>query len=210
MTSEAQIPEHDTLSDLIRFFRAWLSDPLRVAAIIPSGVALANAMTREISIATGPVLELGAGTGVFTRGLIARGIPEDQLMLVESGSDFAELLQLRFPRAHTLRIDATRIRDVALSGQEGAGAVVSGLPLLSMPPRKVIAILDGAFSHLRPGGAFCQFTYGPRCPVPRTVLDRLGLKAARIGGTMANLPPASVYRIRRRPPPAFSVRMKAT
>ncbi|TCU14969.1 hypothetical protein EV130_12316 [Rhizobium azibense] len=128
MTSEAQIPEHDTLSDLIRFFHAWLSDPLRVATIIPTGVALANAMTREISIATGPVLELGAGTGVYTRALIARGIPEDQLMLVESGSDFAELLQLRFPRAHTLRIDATRIRDVALSGQEGAGAVVSGLP----------------------------------------------------------------------------------
>ena len=30
------------------------------------------------------------------------------------------------------------------------------------------------------------------------VLDRLGLKAMRIGGTLANFPPAAVYRIRRR------------
>jgi hypothetical protein len=32
-----------------------------------------------------------------------------------------------------------------------------------------------------------------RCPI----LDRLGLRARRIGGTLCNLPPASVYRISR-------------
>jgi hypothetical protein len=31
------------------------------------------------------------------------------------------------------------------------------------------------------------------------VLERLGLKAVRIGGALANMPPASVYRIRKRP-----------
>jgi phosphatidylethanolamine/phosphatidyl-N-methylethanolamine N-methyltransferase len=36
--------------------------------------------------------------------------------------------------------------------------------------------------------------------VPRPILDRLGLKATRIGGTVRNLPPASVYRISRRKP----------
>ena len=50
---------------------------------------------------------------------------------------------------------------------------------------------------MRPGGAFYQFTYGPRCPVPRPILDRLGLKATRIGGTVRNIPPAGVYRISR-------------
>ncbi|MBR0710294.1 SAM-dependent methyltransferase, partial [Bradyrhizobium liaoningense] len=73
------------------------------------------------------------------------------------------------------------------------------LPLLSMSPRKVIAILTGAFRHMQEGGTLYQFTYGPRCPVPRPILDRLGLKASLVGRTALNIPPASVYRIRRRP-----------
>ncbi|MDR8269479.1 phospholipid methyltransferase, partial [Acinetobacter baumannii] len=52
--------------------------------------------------------------------------------------------------------------------------------------------------HLRVDGRFYQFTYGPHCPVPRRVLARLGLQARRIGFTLANLPPASVFRIERR------------
>lgn len=187
-------------AEIFGFFRAWLADPLRVAAIVPSGRALARAITAEISAATGPVIELGAGTGAFTRALIARGVPQEKLALIEYGSEFAVKLHYRFPRARTLWMDAARLRHVALFGGEPAGAVVSGLPLLSMPPRKVIAILDGAFRHLRPDGAFYQFTYGPSCPVPRVLLDRLGLKAVRIDHTLANLPPAAVYRIRRRAP----------
>ena len=199
----------NTFLDLGRFFRAWLSDPLRVAAVIPSSPALAAVMTAEISAATGPVIELGAGTGVFTRALIARGVPEEQLALIEYGSDFARLLQLRFPRARTLWMDAARLREVELFAEgSSAGAVVSGLPLLSMSPKKVISILDGAFRHLQPDGAFYQFTYGPRCPVSRRMLDRLGLKATRIGQAFLNIPPAAVYRISRRPHRSWRWRTK--
>jgi phospholipid N-methyltransferase len=80
-----------------------------------------------------------------------------------------------------------------------AGAVISGLPLLLMPPSKVLAILDAAFWHLRADGVLYQFTYGPRSPVSRAILDPLGLKATRAGMTLANVPPAMVYRICRRP-----------
>lgn len=187
------------LADAAQFFRAWTSDPLRVASIIPSGSALAKAITAEITPAAAPVIELGAGTGVFTRATIARGVSEEQLTLIESGADFVCLLQSRFPRATTLSTDAARLKHVELFGGMPAGTVVSGLPLLSMSPRKILAILDGAFRHLRPDGAFYQFTYGPRCPVPPAVLDRLGLKATRIGRVWANVPPAAVYRIRRWP-----------
>ncbi|CAH2405181.1 Phospholipid N-methyltransferase [Mesorhizobium escarrei] len=187
-------------SEVYGFFRAWLSDPLRVAAVVPSGRALESAITAEISSRTGPVIELGPGTGAFTRALIARGVRQEDLALIEYGSAFAVKLQFRFPRAHTLCMDASRLRNVELFGGTPAGAVVSGLPLLSMPPRKVIAILDGAFGKMRSDGAFYQFTYGPSCPVPRVLLDRLGLKATHIGRALANVPPAAVYRIRRRAP----------
>ena len=182
------------------FLRAWLRDPRYVGAIASSSRGLAGLITVEISGAFAPVLELGPGTGVFTRALLARGVPEDQLTLVECDAGFARILQSQFPAARVLHLDATRLRGVDLFDGEGVGAVVSGLPLLSMSGRKVMAILDGAFQHMRPGAAFYQFTYGPRCPVRRSMLDRLGLKAKRLGFTLANVPPAAVYRIRRRQP----------
>lgn len=186
-------------SDYVHFFRSWIADPLRVAAVAPSSDALCRLITKEIVSSDGPVLELGAGTGVFTRALLDRGVSESNLTLVEFGSEFAPILQQRFPQARVLWMDAAKLATHDLYPDATVEAVVSGLPLLSMPPRKVMSILAGSFAYLRPTGNFYQFTYGPRCPVPRPILDRLGLKAKRIGGTVRNLPPAAVYRISRRP-----------
>lgn len=187
-------------SDFVHFFRSWISNPLRVAAVAPSGDSLARLMTQEITAADGPIIELGPGTGVFTRALLARGVAESDLTLIEYGPEFVPSLQRRFPQARVLQMDAAKLAHAELFEGEPVGAVVSGLPLLSMSPRKITAILGGAFTYIRPGGAFYQFTYGPRCPVPRPILDRLGLKATHIGHTVRNIPPAAVYKISRRKP----------
>jgi phosphatidylethanolamine/phosphatidyl-N-methylethanolamine N-methyltransferase len=192
-------------SDILTFLKSWAARPLQVAAIAPSGRALADLMTREIGPFTGLVIELGPGTGVFTRKLLARGVVPEDLTLIEYGADFTRLLRSRFPDTRVLQMDAGRLNTVEFDSPQAVGAVVSGLPLLSMPPRKVMAILSGAFGHLRTGAAFYQFTYGPRCPVPRRILDRLGLKASVVGKTLLNAPPATVYRItRRRPVPSLA------
>ncbi|WP_175873198.1 methyltransferase domain-containing protein [Burkholderia sp. BCC0397] len=180
------------------FFLAWLANPLRVASIIPSSNHLALAITQEISPSSGPVLELGPGTGVFARAMLARGVAEDDLVLIESGDEFLAGLRQQFPKAKLLHKDAASLRSLDVFSERKAGAVVSGLPLLSMSPRKVANVLRGAFHHLRFDGAFYQFTYGARCPVSRRLLDRLGLKALRVSTTYFNLPPAGVYRITRR------------
>jgi phospholipid N-methyltransferase len=186
--------------DIRLFLRTWAAQPLQVAAIAPSGAALARLITREIDPSSAPVLELGPGTGVFTRALIERGLDPSDLTLVEYGAEFAAHLRARFPAARVVHADAARISPAALFPDADAGAVVSGLGLLSMRPRAVLAILTHAFDCLRPGAGFYQFTYGPTCPVPRPILDRLGLRSRRIGGTVLNLPPASVYQITRRAP----------
>ena len=180
------------------FFRAWVRDPKRVAAIVPSSASLAAAMTASIAPSCAPVIELGPGTGVFTEALLGRGVPEHRIALVELGEDFAESLRRRFPLATLVLHDASRLGSLQLFGGEPAGAVVSGLPLLSMTPARVRRVLQDAFARLRPGGAFYQFTYGFRCPVPPRLLARLGLKATRVGVALRNLPPAAIYRIERR------------
>lgn len=190
-------------SDVLSFFRAWVSDPGSVGALAPSGLALAKLMASEITADSGPIIELGPGTGVFTRALLARGVREEDLTLVEYQSDFVKLLQRRFPEARVLSMDAAGLHQRELFQNSPVGAVVSGLPLLNMPPRKALAILSGAFGYMRPSGAFYQFTYGPRCPVPRSFLDRLGLHATCVGRALVNVPPASVYRITRRRPSWF-------
>ncbi|MBN8886894.1 MAG: phospholipid methyltransferase [Rudaea sp.] len=184
-------------SDKLRFFHAWLKAPLRVASITPSGTGLSALITCEIGPATGPILELGPGTGVFTRALLARGVAERDISMIELGGEFVPLLRRRFPAARILRTDAREIgRDDLLHGTL-FGAVISGLPLISMKPEAVIDIVGGSFSRLKPDGAFYQFTYGPVCPIRNSILKRLHLRAEWIGHTFRNFPPASVYRIAR-------------
>lgn len=154
-------------------------------------------MTLEIGDETGAVLELGPGTGVFTRALLERGVEEGDLTLIEYGDEFVPMLKQRFPRARILQLDAATLEQAAIFEGRQVGAVVSGLPLLSMPQDKVESIVAGAFHYLRSGGALYQFTYGPHCPVPRPVVDKLNLTVTRVGRTLRNIPPATVYRFTR-------------
>ena len=48
------------------------------------------------------------------------------------------------------------------------------------------------------GGALYFFTYGLHCPLPRRVLDSLGVRAAKVDVVLANVPPAHVWRLTRR------------
>jgi phosphatidylethanolamine/phosphatidyl-N-methylethanolamine N-methyltransferase len=122
---------------------------LRVSAIAPSGPALAELITSEIDIRSAPVIELGAGTGVFTRALLRRGLSPDDLTIIELGADFLPMLQTRFPGARILPLDASRLGQFALFEGRPVGAVVSGLPLLSV---HLWPALPGATAHPRPPG----------------------------------------------------------
>lgn len=195
----------------LSFFVHWLSDPLQIGAVAPSSQTLAALITTEIAPEIAPVIELGPGSGAFTRALLDRGIPERRLALIEQSPRFAFALSERFPAARVLCVDAAALDSIDVFPGESAGAVVSGLPLLLMSSDKVSAILASAFTRLRPDGAFYQFTYSARSPVPRPILDHLGLTATRIGGTLVNIPPAAVYRIvhrRAEQPHAFQMKHK--
>jgi phospholipid N-methyltransferase len=179
------------------FYSVVITHPLRTGAICPSGTRLAEIMTGGVLPDHSPVIELGAGTGAFTRHLIERGIPERELVLVEISVHFARLLKIKYPRACVIQIDATELGDVALPSAVKAGAVVSGLPLRSLPNDQVFEVLRSAMNHMRRDGVLYQFTYLPMKPVTDSVLDRLGLTIQFIGMAIRNIPPAFVYKVRR-------------
>lgn len=183
-------------SDEARFILEWLRHPRGTAAIAPSGAALASLITREIDATTGPVLELGPGTGVFTRALTQRGVAERDLTLIEQSPSFARLLKRRFPASTVLNIDAAELHQSEQSTRQPFGAVVCGLGLRNMTSLEVESIVRASFTVLRPTAPFYLFTYGGRCSVSDDVLTQLGLCAEKVGATFRNLPPASVYRLR--------------
>jgi phosphatidylethanolamine/phosphatidyl-N-methylethanolamine N-methyltransferase len=183
------------------FFRQWLKNPLRTAAVMPSSSELAAAMIAELPDGTERVIELGGGTGAITRELLAAGIHGSQLFVLELNEELHAHLHARFPGVHVVLGDARSLPQLAHEQgylEKGpADAIVSGLGLLTMPPSLQQDILAAAFECLRADGVFVQFTYGPAAPVADVVVRALQLRVHRGEFVLRNVPPATVYVYRR-------------
>ncbi len=180
------------LQETSSFIIEWIKSPLVTASIVPSGVRLAKKMVQGLSPDSEQVIELGPGTGVFTNQLLAAGIKEEALVLVELNNKFAGKLRKKYPQATVINGAAEALPRLQL---KKANAVVSGLPLLSMRDKQIDAILTGVFGVMQPNGVLVQFTYGYNCPVKKELLQKHGLTASRNSFVINNFPPASVYHI---------------
>jgi phosphatidylethanolamine/phosphatidyl-N-methylethanolamine N-methyltransferase len=182
------------------FFARWLRSPLRTASVMPSGAALARLMAREVDPSRpGAVLELGGGTGVITAAILARGLEPSRLFVIERDPVFHRLLTRRFPGVTIMRDDAENLKSrLEARGVERLAAVVSGLPMLAITRLQQKAILQQCFALLERTGSVIQFTYGPDSPISRRRLADWGLTVEPVGRAWLNLPPATVWRFKRR------------
>ncbi|MBO6603546.1 MULTISPECIES: class I SAM-dependent methyltransferase [Paracoccaceae] len=180
-------------SDFRLFMTQLLKRPHQVVALAPSSEGLAREMAARVDPAAGPVIELGAGTGKITRAILDRGLPPEQLHSIEMNPVFCDRLRAAFPGLNVYQISAG---DVGTLPVEDAQAVISGLPLLSMPVALQRAILTGTVTKVRPGCDYVQFTYGPKPPVTPVIREELGLSWDISHKIWWNMPPARVYRFR--------------
>src|ERR1700753_1204233 len=123
------------LDDQVLFRRSWIEKPLHMGAVMPSGRVLARTMAQYVNVdSSGPVVELGPGTGAITNALIERGIDQKRLVLVEYNPSFCALLRDRYPLAKVIQAYAYTLRDSLWNVLSmPASAVVSGLPLVTKP-----------------------------------------------------------------------------
>jgi len=180
------------LDDEVRFLRSWIEKPLHMGAVMPSGRLLARTMAQYVDPhGTGPVVELGPGTGAITNALIEHGVEQSRLVLVEYNPGFCALLRDRYPQATVVQGDAYVLRD-SLSKvlMAPASAVVSGLPLVTKPMLTRLKLIRDAFSALTPGAPFVQFTYSVTPPIPKSLPGVSTEASERI---WMNLPPARVW-----------------
>ena len=180
------------LEDEMQFIRSWIEKPLSTGAVMPSGKALARTMAGYVDVnGTGPVIELGPGTGPVTEALVAHGVDPARLVLVEFNPDFCRLLRTRYPEATVVQGDAYRLRRLlGTYVKEPAVAVVSGLPLVTKPLRTRLRLISDAMTLLAPGAPFVQFTYAMVPPIPR---ELSGIRAEPSDMIWMNLPPARVW-----------------
>ena len=184
-------------SDYLKFLHAWLRKPRQTASIVPSSPYLGRLMATQIDPLGGPVMEFGGGTGALTRQILATGLPREHLEVVEINAAFANNLRRDFQGVRIMESPAQMVASDAAGGIGEYQCVISGLPLLAMNKALQRAILAEAFTLLRPGGSFIQFTYATRPPVAEAVAASLDLGVERIGMIVRNVPPATVFRYRR-------------
>ncbi len=187
-----------TLGDNLLFLSRLASAPRQIGAVAPSSRRLGRAMAAELPADHRICVELGGGTGSLTRALLSAGLPRENLIVIERDPRLAAHLRKRFRGVRVIRGEAQKLTELLRA--EGIGpvdAVVSGLPLRSLPRRVANAIAAESFAALREGGVFIQFTYWLLPPVSRAAAAELSIKGVARGHVWRNLPPATVWRYSR-------------
>jgi phospholipid N-methyltransferase len=171
--------------------RELIRQPRVMGTLFPSSPALADEMAGALSpdmLKSGILVELGAGTGPVTEGLLRKGVPPEKLVVVEKSPALAECLSKRFPSVNVICCGAEELRN-HIKGEERIRAIISSLPFRSLPFDVGSAIMAEIEAALSPGGLFVQFTYaliGQMLHVPPT------FKKVRSHLVLYNLPPAKV------------------
>jgi phosphatidylethanolamine/phosphatidyl-N-methylethanolamine N-methyltransferase len=163
-----------------------------------SGPALARAIVDNVGeVRDGQViLELGPGTGVVTRELVSR-FPNNRIIAVEVLDAFADRIEQTLPHVKVIRGCASKL-DTHLAelgiAHENVAAVVSGIPMLSLPGDLPVRIMASVAGVLQPGRRYVQFTYFEK---KWKKFNLAGFRRVGRRRVWRNLPPAVVLTFER-------------
>jgi phosphatidylethanolamine/phosphatidyl-N-methylethanolamine N-methyltransferase len=178
--------------DYALFFGLWLQKPLQIAAVTPSSARFACVMADLVDFdRLGPVLELGAGTGSLTRGLLRAGCPAERLIAMEREPRLAAALRRSFPGIRTIVGDAIALEEhLARLGIDQLCAVVSSLPIKWFSLADQRQIVEPCLARLGSDGRFLQMTNAFSSPIAKRPLGIAGRPVARV---WRNLPPSQIW-----------------
>jgi phospholipid N-methyltransferase len=189
-----------TLQNAFIFLGKFFTSPRTIGAIAPSGTALARQMVRLAEVESArTVLELGPGTGSFTKEIARHLSPDAAFIAIEADPHLAVLLRKKMPTVRTVAGSAEHIGRIMNSYHlSHADCIVSGLPWASFDSGLQDRILNAARDILRPGGTFTTFSYIHAQPLRqakrfREKLHQTFATVEKSSVIWNNLPPAFVY-----------------
>lgn len=166
------------------FFKRFLASPVAVGAVLPTSHATARVMASPIN-PNGTVLEMGAGTGSITQGILERIQNPSQLTSVEIDPELATEFKANFPG---VRLEVGDAEDVLRNGPS-YDAIISGVPFTIMEPEKRKRMFDLVKAKMNPNGVFVAIQYSL---TSKKELKR-NFKQVRVAFSPLNVPPAAVY-----------------
>ncbi|AZN97210.1 methyltransferase domain-containing protein [Mesorhizobium sp. M9A.F.Ca.ET.002.03.1.2] len=186
----------EKFDDELKFFKGWIDKPKAVGSIVPTSSITARKMASVVNPKSGlPVLEVGPGTGVITRAILAQGVKPENLYAVEYSTDFVRHLRQLYPDINLIEGDAFNL-DATLGDKSGLkfDSVVSGVPLLNFPVAQRIAYIESLLDRIPTGRPVVQLTYGPLSPIPP---GRGDYTVEHFHFVIRNIPPTQLWIYRR-------------
>jgi phosphatidylethanolamine/phosphatidyl-N-methylethanolamine N-methyltransferase len=190
------------LEERLQFIAAFIRNPAAVGSLWPSSPSLARAILSNCDLRSARlVVELGPGTGAFTRIILDRLGEQTEFFVIELDPNSTIQLRRRFPGMHVINDSAENLtQHVQKTGQK-ADCVISGLPWANMNPNLQDRILDSVLDSLSDRGALITFGYwhASLLPASRRLRARLESRfgSVRRGPVIwRNCPPALFYSCR--------------
>jgi phospholipid N-methyltransferase len=189
----------DSIAERALFLRSFLEHPRLVGAVLPTSRRAVRDMLDLAPVQHARrVVELGAGTGVYTREILARLRPDGSLLALEIDDRMATELEARIrdPRLRVLAESAEHV-EAHLDG-ERADVIVSGLPFTSLPAPVRDAVLAASRRALAPDGTMLVLQYSPF--IEAALRRTFGSVTRRV--SPLNVPPAFLFACRATAPTA--------
>jgi len=186
----------EKFDDELKFFKGWMDKPKAVGSIVPTSSITARRMASVIDIDSRlPVLEVGPGTGVITKAILARGVRPENLYTVEYSTNFVRHLRHLYPAVNVIEGDAFNLADTLGDKRDMTfDCAISAVPLLNFPVGRRIAYLENLLERIPTGRPVMQITYGPLSPIPAGKGD---YTVKHFDFIMRNIPPAHLWVYRR-------------
>jgi len=186
----------EKFDDELKFFKGWIDKPKAVGSIVPTSSITARKMASIVNPKSGlPVLEVGPGTGVITRAILALGVKPENLYAVEYSTDFVRHLRRLYPGVNVIEGDAFNLNATLGDKRDMVfDSVVSGVPLLNFPVPQRIAYIESLLDRIPAGRPIVQLTYGPLSPIPP---GRGDYTVKHFDFIIRNIPPTQLWIYRR-------------
>lgn len=178
------------LAERAEFMRRFLEEPAKIGSITPSSKFLTRKMLTGLPWERmETIVEMGAGTGVFTKYIAEHKQEACQALVLEQNYEMREKLRHLYPGFYY----GAKAEDVGTLLQyfalPKADCVISGLPFAAFSRAQQHQVLLAVSQSLQPGGHFVAFQYSLQL---KSVLKKY-FREVNVAFMPLNFPPAFIY-----------------